>query len=104
MSSFGESSGSNRGRRPTAANLVSRPQNRLVRRYKYAANGRWQHPTVHDRFRSGGNKKALRGVSLASHVALRSVSEVTWAVATLPGVLLALVACSAVIWLIYVKP
>ncbi|KAL1438873.1 hypothetical protein MTO96_047611 [Rhipicephalus appendiculatus] len=52
----------------------------------------------------GGNKKALRGVSLASHVAPRSVSDITWAIVTLPGVLLALVTCSAVIWLIYVKP
>ncbi|XP_070384947.1 uncharacterized protein [Dermacentor albipictus] len=48
-------------------------------------------------FHTGGNKQALRGVSLSSRVAQRSVSGVTWAILTLPGVLLALVTCSAVI-------
>ncbi|XP_075539687.1 uncharacterized protein LOC142574511 [Dermacentor variabilis] len=55
-------------------------------------------------FHAGGNKQALRGVSLASRVSQRSISGVTWAMVTLPGVLLALVTCSAVIWLVYVRP
>ncbi|XP_070390288.1 uncharacterized protein [Dermacentor albipictus] len=55
-------------------------------------------------YHTGGNNQALRGVSLTSRAAQRSVSGVTWSIVTLPGVLLALVTCSAVIWLVYVRP
>ncbi|KAL3206394.1 hypothetical protein MRX96_040084 [Rhipicephalus microplus] len=56
-------------------------------------------------FHEGGNKRALR---VACHVvgdtAGHSVGTITWAVVTLPGAVLALVTCTTVIWLLYVRP
>ncbi|KAH6934103.1 hypothetical protein HPB50_020041 [Hyalomma asiaticum] len=56
-------------------------------------------------FHEGGNKRALR---VACHVegvtAQHPVNTITWAIVTLPGAILALVTCTTVIWLLYVRP
>ncbi|XP_077508247.1 uncharacterized protein LOC144119535 [Amblyomma americanum] len=55
-------------------------------------------------FHTGGNKRALRVVLLAAEVKDTPVNAVTWAAMTFPGAALALFTCSAVIWMLYLKP
>ncbi|XP_065299116.1 uncharacterized protein [Dermacentor albipictus] len=56
-------------------------------------------------FHEGGNKGALR---VACHVVEETsqppVNTFVWAIVTLPGAVLALVTCTTVIWLLYVRP
>ncbi|XP_075539813.1 uncharacterized protein LOC142574662 [Dermacentor variabilis] len=56
-------------------------------------------------FHEGGNQSALR---VACHVVQETsqppVNTFMWAIVTLPGAVLALVTCTTVIWLLYVRP
>ncbi|XP_077507669.1 uncharacterized protein LOC144118691 [Amblyomma americanum] len=55
-------------------------------------------------FHAGGNKAALGAVLHPAEIANQSVTDVTWAIVTLPGALLALLTCTVVIWISYIKP
>ncbi|XP_077508055.1 uncharacterized protein LOC144119260 [Amblyomma americanum] len=55
-------------------------------------------------FHEGTNKRALLIASHAPEGTDLSLSIITWTIVTLPAALVALVACTAVIWLLYVRP